>query len=62
MIGWTERAVNMAEMKKACNILVGKCRERTPLGSPRRRWIGEKQGAKMNGFSWLSMRSSGGLL
>jgi hypothetical protein len=59
----------MGEMRNARDILIGKPKGRRPFGRLRRRWedkldwiLGKYGGKVWNGFIWLRIRTSSGLL
>jgi hypothetical protein len=66
---WAGHVASMGEMRNVHNILVGKPKEKRPLGKPRRRWednigmdLREVGGKVWTGFIWLRIGTSGGLL
>jgi hypothetical protein len=66
---WAGQVERMVEKGKVCVVLVGKRKEKRPLGRPRRRWedgigmvLREIGGGVCSGFNWLRIGTDCGLL
>jgi hypothetical protein len=66
---WAVHVARMGEGRNVYRVLVGKPEGKRPLGIPRRRWedgikidLGDIGGGVWSGFTWLRIRTVGGLL
>jgi hypothetical protein len=65
---WAEHVARMGAKRNAYRIFVGKPEGKRPLGSPRRRWVGNikmdlrEDGVVWTVSIWLRLGTSGGLL
>jgi hypothetical protein len=66
---WAGHVARMGEARNVYRVLVGKPEGKRPLERPRRRWedgikmdLGGTGWAVWSGFTWLRMRTIGGLL
>jgi hypothetical protein len=58
-IRWAGHIARMGEKKNSYRILMGKSEGKTPLGRPRRRWMGnikmDLRGIEWDGMDWIDL-------